>query len=145
MGPMDPKKQMRFAERMGKGKYTNLYTTCLVRSCFCLLCRVCLSFPCMRVFSCFFMERSHIKVAQKKVSKSSSSTTSANICNLCFSTYPARPIMTWEAPPSSYVYVCFTQLSPQEQPRHNSSAAACSSAGASASATASEAGSWQWS
>ena len=48
---MDPKKQMRFAERMGKGKYTNLYTTCLVRSCFCLLCRVCLSFPCMRVFS----------------------------------------------------------------------------------------------
>ena len=82
------KRQMPFAERMGKGKYPNLYTTCLVRSCFCLL--FCFTFPCMRVF---IMAQSHVKAAQKKVSKSSFSTTSANICNLCFSTYPARPII----------------------------------------------------
>ena len=58
----------------------------------------------------------------------------------------AQPIMTkCEAPPSSWVYVCITNFSLQEQPRHISSAAACSSAGASASATSSEAGSWRWS
>ena len=75
----------------------------------------------------------------KQMSKSSS------FANLVSQPIQAQPTMTCEAPPSSWVYLCFTQVSPQEQPRHNSSAAACSSAGASASATASEAGSWQWS
>ena len=70
---------------MGKGKHPNLYT-CLVCSCFCLLCRFCFSFPRMRVL---WLERNHMKAAQKKVSKSSFSTTSANICKPLFSTYPS--------------------------------------------------------
>ena len=139
-GPIDPKKTNAFCWKNGKRKISeSIYYMPRPQL---LLPPLLLHLP---LHEGFIMAQSHVKAAQKKVSKSSFSTTSANICNLCFSTYPARPIMTWEAPPSSYVYVCFTQLSPQEPPRHMSSVAACSSAGASASATASEAGSWQWS
>ncbi len=82
--------------------------------------------------------RATCRLRKKKVPKSSFSTTSANMCNPCFSTYPGA---------TSHVYICvlYNTKSPQEEPRHISSAAACFLAGASASATSSEAGSWQWS
>ena len=82
----------------------------------------------------------------KKVSKSSFSTTSANICKPGFSIYPSTT--NHDVGSTTIILLGIYALyifSPQEQPRHISSAAACSSAGASASATASEAGSWQWS
>ena len=97
----------------------------------------------------FIVEAEPHEGCAKKVSKLSFTTTSANICKPCFSTYPGATShdMWCNTIISSWVCIPYAlqKFSPREQPRHISSAAACSSAGASASATSSEAGSWQWS
>ena len=94
-----------------------------------------------------YLERSHMQAAQKKCSNHHSPQFPPTFATLVSQPIQTQPIMTCEAPPSSFwVYMCFTFFSPQEQPRHISWD--CSLAGASASAMSSEAGeagSWQWS
>ena len=88
MGPMDPKKTDAFCWKNGKRKISeSIYMP-----------RPQLLLPPLSLLLQLPLHEGFIVGAElhagcKKVSKSSSSTTSANICNPCFSTYPARPIM----------------------------------------------------
>ena len=136
---MDPKKHMPFAERMRKGIHIHASSAAAAASSVA---------SASASLACGFYSWSGATCRLRK-----KSVEIIILHNFCKHLQPlflhlSRRNQSWHViqhhhPGYIYIPYALQKFSPQEQPRHISSAAACSSAGASASATSSEAGAWQ--